>query len=223
MDNISLGLFLKNARNSKGYSLRYLSSISGVSFQHISLIENDKYRPFLQTLRHLCFALSIDFNTVVERFYRIKDNDSDVKSITLGTFLKNARILKEFTQQKLSDLTGISVTQISFIENDESKPQFSKLKSLCSALSLDYETVVKGFYCIEKKDSDMETLSLGAFLKNARLLKGFTLQQLADLAGISSSHIYNIECDNVKPSISALKSLCFALEVDFDEVSKNYL
>lgn len=222
MNNISLGLFLKNARISKGYSLCYLSNISGITFRHISLIENDKCKPTLSTLKSLCSALDLNFNTVVEQFYCIKDDDSNAESITLGTFIKNARILKGLTLQQLSDLAGISSSQICFIERDKYKPQISTLMDLCSALNLDYKTVVKRFYCIKESDSDMEVLSLGAFLKNARLLRGFTNQQLADLTGISPSYIRYIENDSATPSLSLLRGICFALEVDFDELSKKY-
>lgn len=52
-----------------------------------------------------------------------------------------------------------------------------------------------------------------SYLKQKRLEKGFSLKDLEDLTGISSSHIHRIENNNRKPSIRAIEKLSKALEI----------
>ena len=59
---------------------------------------------------------------------------------------------------------------------------------------------------------------LGTRLKKARNDRDFTQDQLADLTGISSRHIANIEKGEVNPSFEVLSTLVKALGVSFDAI-----
>lgn len=48
---------LKDARREKGYSQRQLGALTGISFNHIHLIEVGKYTPRADTLAVLCSVL----------------------------------------------------------------------------------------------------------------------------------------------------------------------
>ena len=65
-----------------------------------------------------------------------------MESISKGSFIKNARLAKGYSQQNLSDLTGIHHVSISRIETDKSIPRLSTLTLICSALDIDYNKAV---------------------------------------------------------------------------------
>ncbi|MEZ5691957.1 MAG: helix-turn-helix transcriptional regulator [Rickettsiales bacterium] len=51
-------------------------------------------------------------------------------------------------------------------------------------------------------------MSIGAKLKQRRMKKGWSLQQVADEVGVSKAHIYELELNKVKnPSVETLKKL----------------
>jgi len=51
-------------------------------------------------------------------------------------------------------------------------------------------------------------MSMGAKLKQRRMKKGWSLQQVADEIGVSKAHIYELELNKVKnPSVETLKKL----------------
>lgn len=51
-------------------------------------------------------------------------------------------------------------------------------------------------------------MSMGAKLKQRRMKKGWSLQQVADEIGVSKAHIYELEMNKVKnPSVETLKKL----------------
>lgn len=55
-----LGNFIKEKRNSKGYSLRKLGEITGISFSHLSKIERGVFVPEKNTLDIISEALEVD-------------------------------------------------------------------------------------------------------------------------------------------------------------------
>lgn len=59
---------------------------------------------------------------------------------------------------------------------------------------------------------------LGMRLKEARKKRGFTQEQLADITGLSSRHIANVEKGDVNPSFEVLSTLVKALGVSFDAI-----
>lgn len=61
-------------------------------------------------------------------------------------------------------------------------------------------------------------MSMGAKIKESRMKKGLSLQQVADEVGASKAHIYELELNKVKnPSVETLKKLAklFGLPLAF--------
>ena len=61
-------LLIKDIRIKKGYTLKQLSRISGVSSTHINDIENNLKKPSFSTILALCKALRVNVNDI----YKIK-------------------------------------------------------------------------------------------------------------------------------------------------------
>jgi transcriptional regulator with XRE-family HTH domain len=60
---------------------------------------------------------------------------------------------------------------------------------------------------------DPPDIRVGLKMKHTRLLKGFTLKQLADLAGCSESLLSRIENGNANPSIKTMHRVALALNM----------
>lgn len=64
---------------------------------------------------------------------------------------------------------------------------------------------------------DINYIVIGKKIKNARLDKGLTQEQLSELTAISLSHISNIETAKTKVSLPALISICNVLDISVDD------
>lgn len=67
-----------------------------------------------------------------------------------------------------------------------------------------------------KKDNIFE--KIGIRLRKIRDMRGYSRSTVAELAGMSEKHLYNIEMGNVRMSVDRLVDLC-----DILEVSSNYV
>ena len=59
-------------------------------------------------------------------------------------------------------------------------------------------------------------MDVGALIKQARLEKGYTQEELADKIGVSTSFIGHIERGSRKLSVETLYALCKALDTSAD-------
>jgi transcriptional regulator with XRE-family HTH domain len=72
----------------------------------------------------------------VEREYRIR-----------GEMVRRARLTRHMSQQKLAEVAGLSIGQISRIEGGKiDSPHFSTIKKLADALGLEAEELVEYFF-----------------------------------------------------------------------------
>ena len=58
---------------------------------------------------------------------------------------------------------------------------------------------------------------LGTTIRNARIAMGFSIQDLSNKSGISTSHIYKIETVKTIPHLFTLRALCDALGINYVE------
>lgn len=65
---------------------------------------------------------------------------------------------------------------------------------------------------------DLDVKVLGAAIRNARLEKKLTQEQLAELAGITSIHLKQLESGRRRPSINVLYKLARMLNISIDAV-----
>ena len=65
---------------------------------------------------------------------------------------------------------------------------------------------------------DLPRGSLGSAIKNARVEKKLTQERLAEIIGITSAHMKQLESERRKPSVDVLYKLVFALDFSFDSL-----
>ena len=56
---VSIGRQLREAREAKGWTLRYLAKLTGIAFNHIGRIEQGKYNVTIDTLAVIADALGL--------------------------------------------------------------------------------------------------------------------------------------------------------------------
>lgn len=131
---------------------------------------------------------------------------------TLGAFIK---VSKGLSQSDLGKFSGVSRGRICIIECDQIIPHFSTLKSICSALKVDF---YEALMYIPKETNTDYIATLGSIIKNARISKGLSQQDLADLIGKTSTCISQIETNKVIPMRSTLILICSALKLDLNKL-----
>ena len=70
---------------------------------------------------------------------------------------------------------------------------------------------------------ELDMVSLGKRLRNIRLQKGMTLDELAEKSGVSSTLIAKIERAEKKGSIESLVAISNALEISIEDLLKDSL
>jgi transcriptional regulator with XRE-family HTH domain len=68
-----------------------------------------------------------------------------------------------------------------------------------------------------------KTLGIGQVLRRLRVEKSLTLQQIADMLGVTASYLSQLENEKVSPSIQTLKNIADVLEVSILEFFENAL
>lgn len=87
---------------------------------------------------------------------------SKTQTMTLGQFLKNARLLKEISLRALEQETGISNAYLSQLENDKAKnPSMDILYKLANIYGIDYNQLLVLSGLIEQKTES--TISFGEY------------------------------------------------------------
>ena len=66
--------------------------------------------------------------------------------LTLGMKLKVLRLTKEMDLKTLSKKSGVSVVELSNIENDKHKPRIATIKNLAKAFDYDYNQLYDYLY-----------------------------------------------------------------------------
>ncbi len=60
-------------------------------------------------------------------------------------------------------------------------------------------------------------MDIGKRIKHFRELKGYSVNRLATLAGISQSYLRDVELGNKNPTVEILSILCAALDISLKE------
>ena len=65
-------------------------------------------------------------------------------------------------------------------------------------------------------------MNLGSLIKQYRLAKGYSVNKLANLSGISQSYLRDVELGNKNPSVEILSYLCDALHISLADFFNAY-
>jgi len=130
------------------------------------------------------------------------------KRQNLGDLIRIRRIGSGLTQAELAQKVGVSQPSISHFESGKSVPSSSQLKSLHRILG----GLIESRSSADDRQPPGESSPLGVWLNNVRTRKGLTVSELAQLSGLTSATIYNIESGRIdNPQMGTRDALIRAL------------
>lgn len=132
-----------------------------------------------------------------------------------GSEIKRIREARGLSVTQLAQEVGIPDACLEEVESDKRRLGNQTLKKLALALNMD-EDHFTGFQQgtgekVEKETGEYISYSAGRKLRQVREEIGLTLVECGKKAGISYTHISEIERGNVCPSLKTLDKLAFAL------------
>ncbi|WP_079708123.1 LexA family protein [Paraliobacillus ryukyuensis] len=95
MDRNEFGSFLKKVRSDRGYTLRELSNITGISFSHLSKIERGEYQPSKTTVLTISSSLDLDENELLILAGYAPQSESIKNLFPNLTYKQSEKILEE--------------------------------------------------------------------------------------------------------------------------------
>lgn len=112
-----VGIIIKELRQEKKMSLRYLADKAGISYSYLCNVENGKYKPSSDTLFKLSKALEIDFKSfkndnnknLLNELIRLNAQETVDVTFTMIEHVHNNYISDDYD---LSSLTGEAIKDI---------------------------------------------------------------------------------------------------------------
>lgn len=129
--------------------------------------------------------------------------------------IREAMLSKGITTDELETLTGLSKTAIARYETGRTTPSFNAIVALSKALDIPMEKFAEWYENI--------TISNGMpLIKNARLSKGLTQDELAEITGFTQNTISAYETGRAFPSMKASIILSKALDIPLEKFAEWY-
>lgn len=125
----------------------------------------------------------------------------------MGTFIGERRKLKKLSQQELADILHLSNRTISKWECGKGIPDSSIMLKLCGALDINVYELLCGENTPKEKNK-----YLGDRIKDKRISRGLSIDEMSKLTNISINTLYKIELGDFMPNVEGLVSICKALE-----------
>lgn len=125
------------------------------------------------------------------------------------------RTALNMSQKELAEKLGITPTRLNYWEKGKREPDLHYIKALARELG------VSGDYLIgtepEESTSNM-VAGMGERIKQARLEKGYTQLQLAEMIGVAKSTVTGYEKDIREPDAIKINAIAKALNVSGDYI-----
>ena len=131
-----------------------------------------------------------------------------------GCRLKIARLAKEYTQEELAEMLGVSQTTYSDWEIGKSTPKADISVKLAEIFGLDCLLLIIGItdeILIEFYENVMINFSKN--LIKIREQRNLTQKDLAKIIGVTKQTIINYEKGLIKPSFEKIEKIALCLEV----------
>lgn len=193
---------IKLIRSEKKISTYELAKLTGIPQSTISKIENGKRKFDIDFIQKISETLNIPINT----FF---DNNTEYKSIdyslSIGSNIRNIRKSKGYSIMKIKEITGLSKSTISELENDKTSPTTETLNKLAKALDV---PVSSFFNKTTTKNININILK--KYTDNYKFKSRDRKQYLAEIKKVNESFFMNDEFnEETKKEILDLMSELF--------------
>lgn len=214
----ALGNNIRESRKRKGYTIRKLARLSGVSASNIWALENRSLRkPSTTYIERIAVALDVAVDDLTGDVRNgALDGQRHSLSASLGGRIRELRQGKGYSLRKLAQLSGVSASNIWDLEKKSLRcPSATYVARIAAALDTAVDDLM-GDRTNRAPETPQDSLpvSLGRRIRELRKRKGYTLDKLAKLTDMSESQIWHIE-NKVKrlPSTEKMARLALALGV----------
>jgi transcriptional regulator with XRE-family HTH domain len=150
---------------------------------------------------------------------------ADARRRTVGALIRNAREAAGRKPKDIADFVGVSAAAMIAFEEGEKDPSLPQLEAIAYYLRVPVHTLLgaSSLQQAEPLDNLEEIMRLrghiiGARLKQARMARGESAQDIADATGISSALLQNFELGKKQPGISELELLMAHFGLTLDEM-----
>lgn len=147
------------------------------------------------------------FARLVEVLEMNDDDISSWKHIAVGATGNKVRALRKnkgLNLEELGALTGLSPTYISEVERGEKVASISALRAITEV----FEVPISLFIGNKRKQS-----VVGQKLRNARVNRGITQKELAEITGLSTAMITHLENGKVQASLDSIEKISESLGI----------
>lgn len=150
IDNV--GARIKALRKQKKYTLKDMSSKTGISVSFLSDIENGRSNPSLDRLTDIAKTLDINVSYLLgENILPLKSENTIEKSNNRNLYKELVVKIKEFREKSclstemLAKLSGVPVEEIIGLENNTKEPSIDTILKLTYALTINLSEILKEF------------------------------------------------------------------------------
>jgi transcriptional regulator with XRE-family HTH domain len=138
----------------------------------------------------------------------------------IGKKIRELRLMKGFTKQKLAKMTGISSASVTRMEAGRHSVGIDTLAKIASALGSTLEIVEDGQVRVEDRiwNSDRERILIQ--LKNIRIEKNFRQHRFAEMLGIACCNMSLIESAKRSTGAEIVANIAHLLNCNLDILTK---
>lgn len=125
------------------------------------------------------------------------------------------RVSLNMSQKELAERLGVTPTRLNYWEKGKREPDVHYIKALARELG------VSGDYLLETESEEGTSGSvtgIGERIKKARLEKGYTQLQLAEMIGVAKNTITGYETGTREPDSNRITAIAKALSVSGDYI-----
>lgn len=158
---MTIGDNIKKFRKENNLTQKELAYKSSLSRSYLADLERDRYNPSLDSLKLIADSLGVSVSVLLDEDgnleLSIEKDETELKhSYTIGQNIKNIRKSKGFSMDKIKEITGLSKSTISDLENDKSSPTVETLEKIANALEVPIETFFRLNQLTEEKNYDKD-------------------------------------------------------------------
>lgn len=181
---------LRHLRREKGYSLKRLAGLSGISCSHLSEIERGLKRPSIATIERLAGALKV---TPSDLWPRLEPR------VFPGEKLRQAREARGLKLDEVAEVAGLAPSYLAGLERGELAPSMIALQRLTEALGITVNQLMAN------------SKAMGEKIRWVREQLGLTQAELAEGAEVSPGLVGQIEQGKIQPSLRTIERIAEAL------------
>lgn len=136
----------------------------------------------------------------------------------IGERIRKYRLARGITIDGLAKSAGITKGFLSKLETGKKSPAIGTLGNIADALNLEVSMLVRPDQTVSAASTEDTVALVGERIRNARLARGLTVEQLARSAGITKGFLSKIERGDKAPAISTLINLAKALGLEMSRL-----